>query len=72
MQLQIEHASSPEVKSSCVLCNQFFTPDLARVIVCRSDGSAWGDLCTNCLAQGSGFIRTRLQAALHYQAGIVG
>jgi hypothetical protein len=67
MQLQIEHTSSLPTQQSCVLCDQFFRPNLARVIVCGQDGEAYGDLCTDCLAQGSGFIRTQLQRFLSAQ-----
>lgn len=61
MQLQIEHSSSVPTKPLCVLCNQLFKPNLARVIVCRHDGEAYGDICSDCLAQGSSFIRSKLQ-----------
>jgi hypothetical protein len=68
MQLQIERTSSLPTQQSCVLCDQFFKPNLARVIVCSRDGEAYGDLCTDCLAQGSGYIRTQLQQILVAQA----
>ncbi len=67
MQLQIEHTSSLPTQQTCVLCDQFFKPNLARVIVCSRDGEAYGDLCSDCLAQGSGFIRTQLQRVLKAQ-----
>jgi hypothetical protein len=45
----------------CVACQQSFSNHRLRTLLCHDDGSIVGDLCTDCLQQGTSQIQQQLK-----------
>ncbi|MBD1863893.1 MULTISPECIES: hypothetical protein [Trichocoleus] len=60
MQLQIECNNTSLTDQACLLCNQEFELQEARVIVCNEGGKNCGDLCPGCISKGPEWIWHRL------------
>ena len=60
MQLQIECNNTSLSDQPCLLCNQEFELQEARVIVCNEGGANCGDLCPECISKGPDWIWQRL------------
>lgn len=56
MQLQIECNNASLTDQSCLLCDQEFELQEARIIVCNEGGNTCGDLCPQCVAKGPEWI----------------
>jgi len=59
MQLQIECRSSSLKGSTCYTCDQSFEVKEARVIVCDDQGVGCGEVCSECIRRGFGWINDR-------------
>jgi hypothetical protein len=45
----------------CVACQQSFSNQRLRTLLCHDDGSIVGDICTSCIEQGASQIQQRLR-----------
>ncbi|MFN6561271.1 MAG: hypothetical protein RMY28_015965 [Nostoc sp. ChiSLP01] len=60
MKFQIE-CNADTISQICLICQQNFQTNAARLIVCNDQGEGYGDLCSQCIAQGGNWIQYQLQ-----------
>ncbi|MBD2459557.1 hypothetical protein H6G89_00745 [Oscillatoria sp. FACHB-1407] len=66
MQLQIECNRALSQKQFCLICNHFFEPTEAKVIICNDQGDAFGEACPQCLGKGFNWLSGRFEQLLSH------
>jgi hypothetical protein len=62
MKIQLEcRLNNQAHQLCCVACQQSFTPDRLRTLLCHDDGAIEGDVCAKCVKLGTSHIRQGLK-----------
>jgi hypothetical protein len=64
MKFQIE-CNTRKSRQVCLICQQNFQMNEARLIVCSDEGGGYGDICPQCIARGGNWIQVQLQESSH-------
>ncbi len=64
MKFQIE-CNTSKISKICLICQQKFQTNEARLIICNDQGEGYGDLCYQCIAKGGNWIQYQLQEFSH-------
>jgi hypothetical protein len=63
MKIQLErNLTAHPHQLRCVTCQQLFLGDRLRTLLCHNEGPIVGDICANCLKQGTSHIQQQLHA----------
>ncbi|MDZ8079042.1 MAG: hypothetical protein RMX35_08065 [Nostoc sp. DcaGUA01] len=60
MKYQIE-CNTGKINQICLICQQSFQTNEARLIICNDQGESYGDLCYQCIANGGDWVQFQLQ-----------
>ncbi|MGJ5633688.1 hypothetical protein [Nostoc sp. CALU 1950] len=60
MKFQIE-CNTGDISKMCLICQENFQTDEARLIVCNDQGEGYGDICHQCIAKGGNWVQFQLQ-----------
>jgi hypothetical protein len=62
MKIQLEHKHTFRLdRLDCVACQQSYSSNSLQTLLCHDDGTIAGDICLNCLRQGTSRIQQQLK-----------
>jgi hypothetical protein len=62
MKIQLEHKHTFQfARLDCVACQHSYSSNSLRTLLCHDDGTIAGDICQNCLRQGTSRIQQQLK-----------